>query len=408
MFINGEDLNVCKIKVIGVGGAGCNAVNRMIDANIESAEFAAVNTDKQALMISKVDPENKVVIGENLTKGLGAGSDPEVGEKAAEESIAELEALVDGVNLLFIAAGMGGGTGTGAAPILAKVAKESGCVTVAVVTKPFSFEGKKREKNALEGIENLKKYVDTIVIIPNDKLLDVLPENVSMLEALEHADKSLRQGICGIADLISTPALINLDFADVKTILLNQGLAHMGVGRGRGENKVMNAVKEAISSPLLETDIEGAQGVILNITGSSNLSLRQVREAAELVRGVVDEGANFIFGANISDELDDEIEITVIATGFTAKNGAGKLIDKLEFPVEPEKTEESDKEEPRPAEIEIGEEEISEEDKNLKLYNYLRAEAEKDVAAEETPTETDKKQKKELPPFIQKLFGKKQ
>ncbi|MBO4323278.1 MAG: cell division protein FtsZ [Clostridia bacterium] len=402
MFINNEDLNVCKIKVIGVGGAGCNAVNRMIDANITSAEFAAVNTDKQALMISKVSPENKVVIGETLTQGLGAGSDPEVGEKAAEESKNELEELVDGVNLLFIAAGMGGGTGTGAAPILARIAKTKGCVTVAVVTKPFSFEGRKRAANAEEGIANLKKYVDTIVIIPNDKLLDVLPEDVTMLEALKHADESLRQGICGITDLISTPALINLDFADVKTIITNQGLAHMGVGHGYGDNKVLSAVKEAVSSPLLETDIEGAQGVILNITGGPSLSLRQVREAAELVRGVIDEGANFIFGANISEELGDDVEITVIATGFTPNGKSEKLIDKLDFNSHTETETQSEENVGSAAE-----EEVSEEEKNRQLYEFLRAEAEKDNAAKEEERTEEVKPKKELPPFMKKLFGKK-
>ncbi len=401
MFIGNEDLNICKIKVVGVGGAGCNAVNRMIDDGIESAEFAAVNTDKQALMVSRVSPENKIVIGETLTKGLGAGSDPEVGEKAAEETIEALENLVDGVDLLFIAAGMGGGTGTGAAPILAKVAKEKGCVTVAVVTKPFGFEGKKRAENAVKGITNLKKYVDTIIIIPNDKLLEVLDENVSMLDALKVADLNLRQGICGIADLISTPALINLDFADVKTVIMDKGLAHMGVGRAKGENRVLEAVREAVSSPLLETDIEGAKGVILNITGGRDLSLRQVQEAADLVKGVVDESANFIFGANICDDLEETVEITVIATGFDQKAKTDAIADKInvkaQAPIAP-KIEENDEESKE-----------AEDRRNLELYKLLseNAEDEPEAKAEEEPEVEEKKDKKELPPFMRKFFKKK-
>ncbi len=319
MIDNG--INICKIMVVGVGGAGSNAVNRMIDLNITSANFAAVNTDKQALMLSKVAPENRFAIGETLTKGLGAGSDPSIGESAAEESISMIEDLVDGVDLLFIAAGMGGGTGTGAAPVIARVAKEKGCITVAVVTKPFSFEGRRREENAAKGIANLSKYVDTIVIIPNDKLIEAfLPSEISMLDALKIADDNLRQGICAIADLISNPALINLDFADVRTIIEGQGLAHMGIGRAKGENRVIEAVRKAVSSPLLETTIEGARGLILNITGGKDLTLGQVYEAAHLVQGIVDDSANIIFGANIKpDELKEEIEITVIATGFTQK-----------------------------------------------------------------------------------------
>ena len=401
MFIGNEDLNICKIKVVGVGGAGCNAVNRMIDDGIESAEFAAVNTDKQALMVSRVSPENKIAIGETLTKGLGAGSDPEVGEKAAEETIEALENLVDGVDLLFIAAGMGGGTGTGAAPILAKVAKEKGCVTVAVVTKPFGFEGKKRAENAVKGITNLKKYVDTIIIIPNDKLLEVLDENVSMLDALKVADLNLRQGICGIADLISTPALINLDFADVKTVIMDKGLAHMGVGRAKGENRVLEAVREAVSSPLLETDIEGAKGVILNITGGRDLSLRQVQEAADLVKGVVDESANFIFGANICDDLEETVEITVIATGFDQKAKTDAIADKInvkaQAPIAP-KIEENDEESKE-----------AEDRRNLELYKLLseNAEDEPEAKAEEEPEVEEKKDKKELPPFMRKFFKKK-
>ena len=312
-----ENVQLCKIKVMGVGGAGNNAVNRMIESGITSAEFVAVNTDRQALMMSKASPENRIVIGKNLTGGLGAGSDPEIGANAAEESREEIEKALEGVNLLFITAGMGGGTGTGAAPVIARIAKAKGCLTVAVVTKPFEFEGKRRFQNAVKGIVNLRKYVDTMVIIPNDKLLSSLSQDVSMLDALKFADDTLRQGICGISDLIATPALINLDFADVKTIIKDQGLAHMGVGKASGENKVINAARKAINSPLLETTIEGAKGVILNVTGGKDLTLSQVIEISKIVRETVDDAsANIIFGANIREDIEDQIEITVIATGF--------------------------------------------------------------------------------------------
>ena len=312
-----ENVQLCKIKVMGVGGAGNNAVNRMIESGITSAEFVAVNTDRQALMMSKASPENRIVIGKNLTGGLGAGSDPEIGANAAEESREEIEKALEGVNLLFITAGMGGGTGTGAAPVIARIAKAKGCLTVAVVTKPFEFEGKRRFQNAVKGIANLRKYVDTMVIIPNDKLLSSLSQDVSMLDALKFADDTLRQGICGISDLIATPALINLDFADVKTIIKDQGLAHMGVGKASGENKVINAARKAINSPLLETTIEGAKGVILNVTGGKDLTLSQVIEISKIVRETVDDAsANIIFGANIREDIEDQIEITVIATGF--------------------------------------------------------------------------------------------
>ncbi len=319
MFENDNTMSVAKIKVVGVGGAGSNAVNRMIDNGITSAEFVAINTDKQALMLSKVPLENRIQIGEKITKGLGAGSQPELGEAAAEENREKLEELCEGVDLLFIAAGMGGGTGTGAAPVLAKIAKEKGCLTVAVVTRPFAFEGRKRESNAEKGIANLSKYVDTIIIIPNDKLLDALPVDTPMVEALAFADDNLRQGVCGIADLISTPALINLDFADVRTIICNQGLAHMGVGRAKGENRIIEAVRHAVSSPLLETTIEGASGVIINITGGKDLTIGQVYEAARLVQNIVDKSANIIFGANINEEIKEEVIITLIATGFAKK-----------------------------------------------------------------------------------------
>lgn len=314
-----RELNVCKIKVIGVGGAGCNAVNRMISLNIRSAEFAAVNTDKQALMLSLCDEENRIQIGTETTRGLGAGADPIIGQTSAEESKEAIERAVEGVDLLFIAAGMGGGTGTGAAPVVAKIAKDKGCLTVAVVTKPFSYEGKYREENAKKGIQNLIKYVDSIIIIPNNKLNEALPADTPFDEAFRYADDTLRQGICSIADLIATPSTINLDFADVRAIIKNRGLAHMGIGRAKGENKIVEAVRQAVTSPLLETTIEGASGVILNVTGGPNTTIGQVTEAARLVQQVVDVSANIIFGLNINKELDDEVIITLIATGFDKK-----------------------------------------------------------------------------------------
>lgn len=320
MFGNNYNGCVCKIKVVGVGGAGNNAVNRMIEAGVSSAEFVAINTDKQALALSKVDEENRIAIGETLTKGLGAGSNPDVGAEACEESKEKIEEVLKDVDLLFIAAGMGGGTGTGAAPVVARIARELGIVTVAVVTKPFAFEGLKRRENAAKGIAALRKYVDTIVVIPNDKLLEALPSDTSMVEALRFADENLRMGICGIADLISTPSLINLDFADVKTIIGDKGFAHMGVGQASGENRVVQAVKKAISSPILETSIEGAKGVILNVKGGTDLTLGQITEATDLINGVIDQSATVIFGANIDPTYNDKIEITVIATGFDEKN----------------------------------------------------------------------------------------
>lgn len=302
------------IKVLGVGGGGCNAINSMIDSNVSSAEFIAVNTDNQALLLSKA--ERRIQIGEALTKGLGAGSDPTIGEAAAEESKDEIAELLKGTDLLFIAAGMGGGTGTGAASVIARIARELNILTVAVVTKPFSFEGRVRSANANKGITNLRKYVDTLVIIPNDKLLQFLPQQIGVLDAFKVADDMLKQGIVGIVDLIATPSLINLDFADVNTVMRNQGLAHMGVGRAKGESRIIEAVRQAVSSPLLETTIEGARSVILNVTGGKDLLLSEVNEAAVLVQGIIDSSANIIFGATIEDAMADEVKITVIATGF--------------------------------------------------------------------------------------------
>ncbi|MBQ9485929.1 MAG: cell division protein FtsZ, partial [Clostridia bacterium] len=308
--------NSAVIRVMGVGGGGCNAVNSMIDSNVKSAEFFAVNTDNQALLLSKAD--NCIQIGAVLTKGLGAGSDPNVGEAAAEESKDEIAEVLQGTDLLFIAAGMGGGTGTGAASVIARIARELGILTVAVVTKPFSFEGRVRNENAKKGIANLKKYVDTLVVIPNDKLLQSLPSHIGVLDAFKVADDMLKQGIIGIVDLIATPSLINLDFADVNTVMRNQGLAHMGIGRAKGENRVIESVRQAVSSPLLETTIEGAKSVILNVTGGKDLMLSEISEAAELVQGIIDPAANIIFGNTIDETMVDEVKITVIATGFTS------------------------------------------------------------------------------------------
>ena len=303
-----------KINVIGVGGAGNNAVNRMLEANINSAEYIVVNTDSQILALSPC--ENKVQIGAQLTKGLGAGADPDVGRAAAEESKEILTELIKGTDLLFITAGMGGGTGTGAAPVIAKIARDMKILTVAVVTEPFAFEGKKRMENTAKGLENLKKYVDTLVIIPNDKIRTVVQKNTPMVEALRVADEILKQGIKGIAELIVNPALINLDFADVKTVLKDKGIAHLGVGVAKGDNRIIEAVRVAVNCPLLETTIEGARGVILNVVGGTDLTFDEVADAAELVRSVVDASANIIFGARIDPNVQDEVEITVIATGF--------------------------------------------------------------------------------------------
>ena len=292
------------IKVIGVGGAGNNAVNRMIDSEIKNVEFIVVNTDRQVLQRSKAS--TRIQIGEKLTRGLGAGANPDIGAQAAEESKAEIAEVLRGADMVFVTAGMGGGTGTGAAPIVAQAAKEMGILTIGVVTKPFTFEGKKRLSQAERGIESLKGKVDTLVVIPNDKLLQIVDRKTSIIEAFKMADDVLRQGVQGIS----------VDFADVKTIMLNQGMAHMGVGSASGENRAEDAAKEAIQSPLLETSIEGAKGVIINITGGDSLGLHEVNTAAELVQRSVDPEANIIFGTVTDTSMQDEIQITVIATGF--------------------------------------------------------------------------------------------
>ncbi len=321
------------IKVIGVGGAGNNAVNRMVESGIKNVEFIAVNTDRQALLLSKA--ATKIQIGEKITRGLGAGANPDIGAQAAEESKTEIAEALRGADMVFVTGGMGGGTGTGAAPIVAAAAKEMGILTIGVVTKPFTFEGKKRLSQADRGIESMKGKVDTLVVIPNDKLLQIIDRKTSIVEAFKMADDVLRQGVQGISDLIAIPGLVNLDFADVKTIMLNTGMAHMGIGRASGENRAEDAAKQAIQSPLLETSIEGARGVIINITGGQNLGLHEVNTAAELVQRSVDPEANIIFGAVIDDSLDEDIVITVIATGFDKEEGplssnipVGDIIDK--------------------------------------------------------------------------------
>lgn len=303
-----------QIKVVGIGGGGNNAVNRMINAGLKGVEFISINTDKQALLLSNAN--SKIQIGEKLTKGLGAGANPDIGEKAANESKDEISQAIKGADMVFITAGMGGGTGTGAAPVVAQIAKEMGILTVGVVTKPFMFEGRKRAQYAERGIENLKSSVDTLVTIPNDRLLQIAEKKTSIVDAFKLADDVLRQGVQGISDLITIPGLINLDFADVKTIMLNSGLAHMGIGRASGDGRAEEATKKAIESPLLETSIEGAKGVLLNITGGSDLGLFEVDVAAGLIEKSADPDAIIIIGAVIDEKLGDEIVITVIATGF--------------------------------------------------------------------------------------------
>lgn len=314
-----------KIKVIGVGGGGSNGVNRMIEAGLKGAEFIAVNTDAQALSSSKAT--HKLQIGEKLTRGLGAGANPDVGGKAAEESRDLLVKALKGADMVFVTAGMGGGTGTGAAPIVAEVARELGALTVGVVTKPFSFEGRKRQGQAEKGIAALKEKVDTIITIPNDRLLQVVDKKTPFLEAFRIADDVLRQGVQGISDLIMVPGLINLDFADVKTVMSNAGSALMGIGNASGEGRAVAAAKQAISSPLLETSIDGAKGILLSIAGGPSLGLHEINEAAEVIATAADADANFIFGAVIDDQLGDEVRITVIATGFDGRKSRDSLFD---------------------------------------------------------------------------------
>jgi cell division protein FtsZ len=330
------DLNqFAEIKVIGVGGGGNNAVNRMITAGLQGVEFVSINTDSQALQLSRAT--QKVQIGTKLTKGLGAGANPEIGAKAAEESREELLKILKGADMVFVTAGMGGGTGTGGAPVVAEVAKELGALTVGVVTRPFSFEGRKRAMQAEKGIADLKSKVDTLITIPNDRLLQVVDKHTTIHEAFRIADDVLRQGVQGISDLIAVPGLINLDFADVKTIMMNTGSALMGIGQATGENRAVDAARKAISSPLLETSIEGAKGVLLNITGGQNLTLFEVNEASEIIAAAADPEANIIFGAVIDEQMKEEVRVTVIATGFdrgSFASGHIKQQDKISFAVD--------------------------------------------------------------------------
>ena len=317
---------VVKIKVIGVGGGGSNAVDRMIDAGVSGVEFIAVNTDKQALQISKAD--YRIQIGAKLTRGWGAGADPEIGYQAAEENFEELNQAVSDADLVFITAGMGGGTGTGAAPMIAGLTREKEILTIAVVTKPFNFEGRRRMENAEKGLKALREVVDSLVIIPNEKLFKLVPKGTSIVETFRYADDVLRQGVQGISNLIIENSLINLDFADVRTTMKNRGLAHMGIGRAKGERRIFEALSQAVSSPLLETTIEGATGIIFNVKGGSSLPIDQVHEAADLMREIVDPNCNIIFGASIDESLEDTVEITVIATGF---QGGPSLIEKDDY-----------------------------------------------------------------------------
>ena len=321
-----ESEAAAKIIVIGVGGGGNNAVNRMIDEQIVGVEFIAINTDKQALQLSKAP--TLMQIGDKLTKGLGAGARPEIGEKAAEESAEEIAAALKGADMVFVTCGMGGGTGTGATPVVARIAKEQGALTVGVVTKPFRFESKTRMNNALAGIEKLKESVDTLIVIPNDKLLEIVDRRTTMPDALKKADEVLQQGIQGITDLINVPSLINLDFADVQTVMKDKGIAHIGIGTGKGDDKALEAVKEAVASPLLETTIAGASHVIINISG--DITLMDASDAASYVQDLAGEEANIIFGATYDDTKTDEASVTVIATGLHSTGTVSRLKDRLE------------------------------------------------------------------------------
>ncbi len=327
--------NLAQIKVVGVGGGGSNAVNRMIDEGIQGVEFIVVNTDAQALMLSNAP--QRVRIGDKLTKGLGAGGDPEIGQRAAEESVEEIKGLLKGADMVFVTCGMGGGTGTGAAPVIAHVAKEMGALTIGVVTKPFTFEGSRRRQVAERGLELLKQSVDTLITIPNDRLLQIVDKKASIQTAFRVADDVLRQGIQGISELITVPGLINLDFADVRAIMNEGGSALMAIGRAKGEGRAQEAARQAISSALLDVTIDGARGILFNVTGGNDLSLFEVNEAAEIIRSTADPEANIIFGAVIDPEMQDEIRITVIATGFevAAEQKQPRRTDSktIEFPV---------------------------------------------------------------------------
>ncbi len=321
-----------EIKVIGVGGGGSNAVNRMIEADLSGVEFIVANTDAQALQSSNA--KSKIQLGEKITKGLGAGADAEIGKKAAEEDRDEIAEQLKGADMVFITAGMGGGTGTGAAPIIAEVAREQNALTIAVVTKPFGFEGKKRASSAELGIKNLKERVDAIIVVPNDKLLEIATEDLSMVDAYRQADEVLRQGVQGISDLITINGVINVDFADVKTIMKSSGSALMGIGVASGENRAVTAAQQAIDSPLLESSIQGARGVLVSISASHSLGIMEVNKAMSIIRDAADDDANIIFGHNVNEELGESIRITVVATGFgkeerasIGNSNAGRILE---------------------------------------------------------------------------------
>ena len=350
MELDNDINNYASIIVVGVGGAGNNAVNRMIDSGLRGVKFVAVNTDKQALMRSNA--ETKIQIGEKLTKGLGAGSKPEIGKKSAEESQEEIKKVIEGADLLFVTCGMGGGTGTGAAPVIAGLARSMGILTIGVVSKPFGFEGKRRMLNAEQGITQLKTCVDTLVVVPNDKLLTVVSKATSMLDAFRIADDILRQGIAGISDLIAVPSLINLDFADVRTVMESRGLAHMGIGVGHGEDRLIQAAKQAVASPLLETSIDGARAILINITGGADMSIIDINEAVTHITEASDPEANIIFGAGVDESLEDEVRITVIATGFEKPLDEGAKSQVEEAPAAEEKPA-APVEEPSPEQAEI-------------------------------------------------------
>ena len=342
MLVKPEIERFAKIRVVGVGGAGCNVINTMINSGqINGVEFIAVNTDAQALSISKAFV--KVPIGQDITNGLGAGADPNIGKKAAEESLELLQSNLEGSDMVFVTAGMGGGTGTGASPIIARLARELGALTVGVVTKPFKFEGAQRMANAERGIEDLKQEVDALIVIPNQKLLEIADEKMTVMEAFKVSDSVLNQGVQGISDLIVMPGLINVDFADVRTVMKDAGSALMGIGIGSGEGRAAAAAKAAVSSPLLEVSIDGATGILFNVIGGPDLTMREVDEAAEIIRGLASPDANIIFGTTIDEKMSDQIKITVIATGF---DNSREMRTKLGLPI----TYEVKKEERNPAE----------------------------------------------------------
>lgn len=365
--------NIAQIKVIGVGGGGNNAVDRMIEDHLEGVEFISVNTDKQALEKSKASV--RIQIGEKLTRGLGAGGNPDIGEKSVDETRDEIAGIMKGADMVFVTAGMGGGTGTGAAPKIAEILKELGILTVAVVTKPFPFEGKKRMMNAERGIMALKEVVDTLVIIPNERLLSIVDKKTTMIDSFKKADEILRQGVQGISDLISKPGVINLDFADVRTVMENKGIAHMGIGHGSGENKAELAAKAAIESPLLETTIEGATSVLINFSGDENLGLLEADEAANLIKDAIDPEAEIIFGTTINDSLKDEVIVTVIATGLDHSSSRSASVAPKQEKVKKSITKELRQESPK----QVHQEEEQPREEEVPLKRTLDDEGEEDI-----------------------------